>query len=270
MTLPEIANAIGGKMYLHGAEINISEGQKVKQTDEYLNIEAEGVVIDSRLCKKNGIFVAIKGEKNDGHDYIETVLDNGALGVICEKLPDSYAKRENGAYILVDDVLKALRELAAYYRRQLNCKITGIIGSVGKTSTKELVASVLSQDFETLKTEGNYNNEIGVPLTVFKIRDEHKMAVVEMGISGFGEMDRLGEIVKPDAVVMTNIGPCHLENLKDLSGVLRAKSEVLRHVKKGGLLVINSDDPYLLSLKELKENVAENINIIDDADRCAL
>jgi UDP-N-acetylmuramoyl-tripeptide--D-alanyl-D-alanine ligase len=114
MTLPEIANAIGGKMYLHGAEINISEGQKVKQTDEYLNIEAEGVVIDSRLCKKNGIFVAIKGEKNDGHDYIETVLDNGALGVICEKLPDSYAKRENGAYILVDDVLKALRELAAY------------------------------------------------------------------------------------------------------------------------------------------------------------
>ena len=270
MTLPEIANAIGGKMYLHGAEINISEGQKVKQTDEYLNIEAEGVVIDSRLCKKNGIFVAIKGEKNDGHDYIETVLDNGALGVICEKLPDSYAKRENGAYILVDDVLKALRELAAYYRRQLNCKITGIIGSVGKTSTKELVASVLSQDFETLKTEGNYNNEIGVPLTVFKIRDEHKMAVVEMGISGFGEMDRLGEIVKPDAVVMTNIGQCHLENLKDLSGVLRAKSEVLRHVKKGGLLVINSDDPYLLSLKELKENVAENINIIDDADRCAL
>ena len=270
MTLPEIANAIGGKMYLNGAEINISEGQKAKWTDEYLNIEAEGVVIDSRLCKKNGIFVAIKGEKNDGHDYIETVLDNGALGVICEKLPDSYAKRENGAYILVDDVLKALRELAAYYRRQLNCKITGIIGSVGKTSTKELVASVLSQDFETLKTEGNYNNEIGVPLTVFKIRGEHKMAVVEMGISGFGEMDRLGEIVKPDAVVMTNIGPCHLENLKDLSGVLRAKSEVLRHVKKGGLLVINSDDPYLLSLKELKENVAENINIIDDADRCAL
>ena len=158
----------------------------------------------------------------------------------------------------------ALRKLAAYYRKQLTCKIVGIVGSVGKTSTKELVASVLSQDFETLKTEGNFNNEIGVPLTIFKIRAEHTMAVVEMGISGFGEMDRLGEIVNPDIVVMTNIGPCHLENLKDLSGVLRAKSEVLRHIKKGGLLVINSDDPKLVSLKELKENTANNINIIDE------
>lgn len=262
MTLPEIARAVKGKLYFKGDESSPAGG--------IFSIEATGVVIDSRLCEKNGIFVAVKGEKNDGHDYIEKVLDNGALGAICEKLPDGYEKRENGAYILVDNVLKALRDLAAYYRRQLNCKICGIIGSVGKTSTKELVASVLMQDFETLKTEGNYNNEIGVPLTVFKIRDDHKMAVVEMGISGFGEMDRLGEIVKPDIVVMTNIGPCHLENLKDLSGVLRAKSEVLRHMRAGGLLVINSDDPKLLSLKELKNKKAECIDLIDEADRCAL
>ena len=268
MTLPEIAAAVCGRLYINGAELNIFGDKDI--TNEDLKKEAQGVVIDSRLCGKNGIFVAIKGEKTDGHDYIEKVLDNGALGVICERLPEGYEKRKNGAYILVQDVLRALRELAAYYRRQLTCKIVGIVGSVGKTSTKELVASVLSQDFETLKTEGNFNNEIGVPLTIFKIRAEHTMAVVEMGISGFGEMDRLGEIVKPDIVVMTNIGPCHLENLKDLSGVLKAKSEVLRHIKKGGLLVINGDDPKLLSLKELKENRADNINIIDDADRCAL
>ena len=265
MTLPEIAAAVGGRLYLNGAELKISGN-----TDEDLKKEAQGVVIDSRLCGKDGIFVAIKGEKTDGHDYIEKVLDNGALGAICERLPKGYENRKNGAYILVDNVLCALRKLAAYYRKQLTCKIVGIVGSVGKTSTKELVASVLSQDFETLKTEGNFNNEIGVPLTIFKIRAEHTMAVVEMGISGFGEMDRLGEIVNPDIVVMTNIGPCHLENLKDLSGVLRAKSEVLRHIKKDGLLVINSDDPKLLSLKELKENTANNINIIDEVDRCAL
>ena len=185
-------------------------------------------MIDSRLAGKNSIFVAIKGEKADGHDFIEKVLDGGALGVICERLPEGYEKRESGAYILVEDCLKALREMAAYYRQQLDITIVGIVGSVGKTSTKELVASVLEQDFSVLKTQGNFNNEIGVPLTIFKIRNEHEKAVVEMGISGFGEMDRLGEIVKPDIVVMTNIGPCHLENLKDLDGVLRVRTWPLR------------------------------------------
>ena len=262
MTLPKVAVAVNGRIFINGTEI--------EPDSAFFTFEAEGVVIDSRLCKKDYIFVAIKGEKTDGHDYIEKVLDEGAMAVICERLPEGYEKRSAGAYILVEDCLKSLRTLAAYYRSQLSCKITGIVGSVGKTSTKELVASVLSQDFNTLKTAGNYNNEIGVPLTIFNIRDSHKMAVVEMGISDFGEMDRLGEIVKPDIVVMTNIGPCHLENLKDLDGVLRAKSEVLRHIKRGGLLVINSDDSKLVMLKKLKSNNADYINIIDDADRCAL
>ncbi len=262
MTLPLIAKAVNGRLYINGAETDTNEIR--------IATEAESVVIDSRLCEKNSIFVAIKGEKADGHDFIEKVLDEGALGAICEKLPEGYEKRTKGAYILVEDSLTALRSLAAYYRSRLDVKITGIVGSVGKTSTKELVASVLSVDYETSKTAGNFNNEIGVPLTIFKIGNEHKMAVVEMGISGFGEMNRLGEIVKPDIVVMTNIGPCHLENLKDLDGVLRAKSEVLRHIKKGGLLVVNSDDPKLYSLKELKDGKAKKEDIIEDIDKEAL
>ncbi|MBO7354503.1 MAG: UDP-N-acetylmuramoyl-tripeptide--D-alanyl-D-alanine ligase, partial [Lachnospiraceae bacterium] len=130
-------------------------------------------------------------------------------------------------------------------------RIVGIVGSVGKTSTKELVASVLEQRFNTLKTEGNFNNELGVPLTIFRLRDEHEAAVVEMGINHFGEMDRLGEIVKPDAVVFTNVGPCHLEFLRDLDGLLRAKSEVFKHVRAGGTLILNAEDEKLSTVRDV-------------------
>ena len=242
MTLPDIAKAVSGELKIAGS----LPGIETK--------EASSVVIDSRLVEQDGIFVAVKGEKTDGHSYIDSVIEKGALGVICEKLPDSFNTPDaKGAFIVVENTLKALKDLAAYYRKQVKAKIVGIVGSVGKTSTKELVASVLSQHFNTTKTQGNFNNEIGVPLTIFRIRPEHEMAVVEMGISDFGEMDRLGTIVNPDAVVMTNIGPCHLENLKDLDGVLKAKSEVIRHIKKGGLLILNTDDEKLDILRKIHE-----------------
>ncbi|MCR4625507.1 MAG: hypothetical protein K5795_06030 [Lachnospiraceae bacterium] len=264
MTLPCIAEAVHGKLYIDGQEytpdINIS-----KASEKRLQTEAEGVVIDSRLCKENYVFAAVKGERTDGHSYIPSVIAKGALGCICEKLPEAYDKKPDpdaeaaydpvreGAYILVESTLQALKDLAAYYRKQIaDVKIFGIVGSVGKTSTKELVAAVLSESFNTLKTDGNFNNEIGVPLTLFRIRPEHEMAVVEMGISDFSEMDRLGAMVKPDAVIMTNIGPCHLEKLGDLDGVLKAKTEVLNHIKPGGLLILNTDDEKLRSLYELK------------------
>ena len=243
MTLPNIAKAVDGKLYISGKEV--LEGSSEAPA---LEKEAESVVIDSRLVVPNGIFVAIKGERTDGHAYMESVVEKGALGVICEKLPDQYDVGTKGAFILVDDTLLALKKLARFYRKQINAKIVGIVGSVGKTSTKELVAAVLARKFKTCKTDGNFNNEIGVPLTLFKIRQEHEMAVVEMGISDFGEMDRLGTMVKPDAVVMTNIGPCHLEKLGDLDGVLKAKSEVIKHIAEDGLLILNSDDEKLRTL----------------------
>lgn len=227
MTLGSIAEAVGGKL------------ENIGKCD--LSKEATCVVIDSRLIEEGGIFVATKGERVDGHDFIPGVFKEGALGVICERVPEGAA----GPCIVVEDSFTALRKLAKYYRSQLSVRIVGIVGSVGKTTTKEIVASVLSAHYDVLRTEGNFNNEIGVPLTIFRIRDGHEVAVIEMGISDFGEMDRLGDIVCPEIVVFTNIGPCHLEQLGDLDGVFRAKTEVIPHISPKGTLVLAGQDERL-------------------------
>lgn len=232
MTIQSIAEAVGGKL------------ENVGKSD--LNKEASGVVIDSRLLEEGGVFIATKGERVDGHSFIDQVFENGALAVICEKMPD----RPKGPCIVVADSFTAIRKLAKYYRDQLSVRIVGIVGSVGKTSTKEMVASVLSSHFDVLSTEGNLNNEIGVPLTIFRIRDAHEIAVIEMGISNFGEMGRLGDIVRPDMVVFTNIGPCHLEYLGNLDGVLRAKTEIIEKMSPNGTLILNGQDEKLSEIDE--------------------
>lgn len=229
MTLEMIAKACGGE--LHG--------------DAESGTEASCVVIDSRKLERGGVFIATRGERVDGHDFIPGVARDGALGVICEKEP----KGCDIPYILVKDSFKALRDVAEYYRQQLDIPIVGITGSVGKTSTKEMIASVLSQKFRTLKTEGNFNNEIGLPLTVLRIRKEHEAAVLEMGISDFGEMHRLSKIAKPDICVVTNIGQCHLENLGSREGILKAKSEIFDYANPEGYIFVNGDDDMLKRVK---------------------
>ena len=207
----------------------------------------EGVTIDSRLVEKDFLFVCIKGERVDGHNFINDVADKGATCAFCEKeMPDCPIP-----YIIVESSTEALRMLATYYRSILNVKIVGISGSVGKTSTKEFIAAVLEQKFKVLKTAGNYNNEIGLPLTIMKIRDDHDIAVLEMGISDFNEMNVLSKIAKPDVCILTNIGPCHLEALGDLDGVLRAKSEMFNYSAKEALVVLNGDDAKLKEIKEV-------------------
>lgn len=202
------------------------------------------VTTDSRKIEKNGLFIAIKGERSDGHDYIYGCFEQGAAAVISEKeLPD-----EKRPVIVVESSLKALRELAAFYRRQLDIKVVGITGSVGKTSTKETIASVLSTKYRVLKTAGNYNNEIGLPLTVFRLTEDDEVAVLEMGISDFGEMGRLTEIARPDISVITNIGQCHLENLGTRDGVLKAKTEIFNGMKETGIAVLNADDDKLVTV----------------------
>ena len=144
----------------------------------------------------------------------------------------------------------ALKKLAAFYRQQLNITVVGITGSVGKTSTKEFVAGVLATKYKVWKTQGNFNNEVGLPLTVLQLRNEHEIAVLEMGISDFGEMHRLSEIAKPDICVLTNIGQCHLEFLGDRDGVLKAKSEIFDFMNPNGKIFVNGDDDKLVTLKE--------------------
>ena len=233
MTLGNIAEACSGTY--HGTE----EAKEKTITD---------ITTDSRKAGKGSMFVAIKGEKVDAHRFIPAVFEQGALCVICERAPEQAA----GAYILVESSLQAIKDIAEFYRKQLDMKVVGITGSVGKTSTKEMIASVLSEKYRVLKTLGNFNNELGLPLTVFRLREDDEIAVLEMGISNFGEMHRLSKIARPDICVMTNIGQCHLEFLGDRDGVLRAKSEIFDYIAEDGTIILNGDDDKLATLHDVK------------------
>ena len=201
-------------------------------------------VIDSRSILDGDLFVAYRGEKTDGHRYIQSALDKGAVCALGEYRPED----TDGPLILVDDVQQALERICAAYRRTLEIPVVGVTGSVGKTTAKEMIAAVLSRRYCVLKTEGNHNNQIGVPMTVSRIEKEHEAAVVEMGISGFGEMTQLAAIARPTIAVFTVIGRAHLEFLHDLEGVFRAKTEMLAFLPEDGVVICNGDDPMLAKL----------------------
>lgn len=249
LTVNNIAIACGGILYN-------------KNNDVYTK-EATCVEIDSRKITEGGVFIATKGARVDGHDFVNQVIEKGAMAVVVEKKMDGIKV----PYIVVEDSFIALKKIAMFYRMQLDIPVIGISGSVGKTSTKEFVAGTLAAKYNVLKTQGNFNNEIGLPLTILSIRKEHEIAVVEMGISDFGEMSRLADIAKPDTCIITNIGMCHLENLIDRDGVLRAKTECFNYMNHDGAIFLNGDDDKLRSIKapwnrNIKYFGIENINDI--------
>ena len=243
LTIREIAESCGGKLVLQGA------GEEAK---------VNGVVLDSRKVTVGNVFLATVGERVDGHKFIPEVFRKGASLVICEKTPCQVEKESGvpasdwGSYLLVENSFQALKEIAEYYRSKLSIPIVGITGSVGKTSTKEFIATVLGEHFQVLKTEGNYNNEIGVPLTLLRIGEEHEAAVIEMGISDFGEMHRLSKMVRPTVCVITNIGQCHLENLGTRDGILKAKTEIFDYMQEDAVVCLNGDDDKLSTVTEVK------------------
>lgn len=247
LTPSAIAEACNGKLYYGAA----SAEQVAKQ-------EITCAVLDSRKVEKGGLFFANEGAQVDGHKFIGQVYEKGALVVVCEKDPATVEREHGvlssawGAYILVDNTLQALKDIATYYREQLTIPVVGITGSVGKTSTKEFIASVLAQKYEVLKTEGNFNNEVGLPLTLLRIQDHHQVAVVEMGISDFGEMHRLSQMAKPDICVLTNIGQCHLENLGTRDGILKAKTEIFDFMAEDGYVCAYGEDDKLCTLGKVK------------------
>lgn len=230
LTLAQIAEACGGTL------IGGNEAKEYTVT---------GVEIDSRRVKAGDLFVAIPGEKVDGHKFIPDVLKKGAYALSQQSLD------VDGAYILVEDTVTAMKRLARFYRSTLDIKVVGITGSVGKTSTKEMIASVLGTKFRVHKTQGNFNNGIGLPLTIFQIEKEHQVAVLEMGISEFGEMHELADMAQPDIMVITNIGLCHLENLKTRDGILKAKTESFAHLKPDGVVILNGDDDKLSTVEQV-------------------
>ena len=203
------------------------------------------IVTDSRKAGKGSLFAAIKGARVDGHRFIPAVAEQGAVCVLCEEKPDT-----DIAYIKVESTLVALKGIAEYYRSLFTIPFIGITGSVGKTSTKEFISAVLAQKYNVHKTGGNFNNELGVPITLFGLEEEHEVAVIEMGISGFGEMTRLSKMVRPDICVITNIGYCHLENLGDRDGVLRAKTEMFQYLSADGTIILCHDDDKLRTVTD--------------------
>lgn len=221
-------------------EILEASGGKFCGDEEVLSKEVSFITTDSRKAGKGGVFAAIVGERVDGHSFIPQCIEMGIICSIAERTPV-----DDSPHILVENTPAALRKIAKAYRKKFNIPFVGISGSVGKTSTKEIIASVLSEHFHTHKTQGNFNNALGVPITLFALEETHTAAVIEMGISDFGEMSVLAEMAQPDIAVLTNVGKCHLENLKDLQGVLKAKTEMLNYLKKGGTVVLNGDDENL-------------------------
>ena len=228
ITVADIARITGGELHGGGAERPVT-----------------GAVIDSRAVSGGLMFCALPGVRADGHSFIASALERGAPCALAARVPEGVA----GSVITVPDVQAAMAALAAELRRRFSGPVVGIVGSSGKTTTKELCAAVLGERFNTLRTEGNLNNELGVPLTLFRLGAETEAAVIELGISDFGEMTRLGRMARPDIAVYTLIGRSHLNCLRDLDGVLRAKSELLDEMSGDALVIVNGDDERLAALR---------------------
>jgi len=217
------------------------------------------VGIDSRALDPDSLFVAIKGERHDGHDFIQEVIDQGCRGILMaaqrqKDLPVSRWAKEGVTLVAVADTIRALGALAAFRRLQAGISLVAITGSNGKTSTRRMTAAVMGMRFGTLASSGNFNNEIGLPLTLLGLARDHSMAVVELGMNHPGEIARLTRICNPQIGVITNVAPAHLEGVQSLDGVRRAKGELLHEMTPGGRAVLNADDPSLVRLGAATEH----------------
>ena len=229
-----------------------------------------GVTTDSRAVSAGQLFIPLTGERFDGHAYIGSALSSGAAGCLTARTPETLLPGK--LYVRVADTRLALKALAAWYRSRFTLPVVQITGSAGKTTTTEMVAAVLSRRYDTLKTQANFNNDIGTPLTLLGLAPQHQAAVIETGMNHFGEIRYLGEMVRPDIAVITNVGDAHIENLgNSRQGILRAKCEIFQHLSPDGIAVLNGDDP-LLNTVALPQTIlrcgrGENCNVrVTDVD----
>ncbi len=231
--------------------LNAFEG-RLLQGD--LTCPFQGVSINSRTVSKGELFTCIKGERFDGHDFLANVIDKKVAGVILsnpEKLPDISTQTGEEPFVIhVQNTLKALQGLASFQRRRFPFQVVAITGTNGKSTTKEMIASILQTKFKTLKTQGNLNNHIGLPLTLLKREPSHEIGVLELGMSDAGEIKRLAEIAQPDIGVITNISEGHLTQLKSLKDIQSAKGELFDALTKEGTAIVNADDPLVLELAQ--------------------
>lgn len=221
ISLQQVAEAVGGE-YNRNAEIT-------------------EVCIDSRLCRPGCLYVAIKGENFDGHDFVAAAFENGAVAAIIHHDVDV-----EGAFVRVKDTHRALIALAHWYRMTFDIPVVGLTGSVGKTTTKEMTWFVLNEKYNSLKTEGNLNNNIGLPRTLLRLEDDTQAAVIEMGMGNMGEISELSHIAEPTVAIISNIGVSHMETLGSRENILKAKLEILDGLREDCPILLNGDDPYLV------------------------
>ncbi len=226
--------------YATGGELKNADGREFVRS----------VTIDSRKVQPGFIYVAIKGERFDGHDFIPQSYENGAICCVTDRDLDT-----DKPYIKVSDTLAALRDLAEFFRGIFDIPVVAVTGSVGKTTTKELISGVLSVKYNVHKTQGNFNNQTGVPQTVFGLNEDHTAAVIELGTNHFGEIAAIAKVARPDICVFTNIGEAHIEHLGSRDGILKAKSEMIEFMNKDGYIIANGDDDKLITLKDSYDNV---------------
>ena len=232
ITVKEIMEAVGGKLLGDFSDLDRTVTR---------------VFTDSREPYPDALFIPLVGERFDGHAFIHDALSGGALGCFTQRERETYLPGK--FYIKVSSTQKALRDLARHYKKKFHIPFIGITGSVGKTTTKDMEAAVLGERFKVLKTEGNFNNEVGLPLTLLRLNHQHQICVLEMGMNHFGEIEYLSNIVEPDVALITNIGDSHIENLGSRENILKAKCEIFTHMGEKGFVVLNGDDALLTTLR---------------------
>lgn len=225
--------------------LRATNGEIIAKTASSAGLEFNEITTDSRKVQEGVLFIPLKGEKADGHDFIGSALNHGASASLTQK----NIKVSNGTLIKVTDTRKAMGDIARYYKKKYFLPSVAVTGSVGKTTTKDLVYAVLTEHFNAYKTQYNYNNDIGVPLTIYGINAEHEIAVIEMGMNHFGEIAYLSDIALPDAALITNIGMSHIENLGSQEGIFKAKMEITKNFTDKNTLFVNGDDKFLKTVR---------------------
>ena len=232
ITLSQLLEAVGGEL-------------RGEFCDKKLPISR--VDTDSRTIHPGSLFIPLVGERFDGHAYIDSALSGGAAGCLTAREPDHC--RPDRFYVKVDSTQRALGALAAWYKDRFRIPCVAVTGSVGKTTAKDMIAAVLGIKYKVLKTEGNFNNDVGLPLTLLRMDPSHQICVLEMGMDRPGEIDYLAGLARPDVGVITNIGDAHIERLGSRENIFQAKCELIPHIRKDGLLILNGDDAMLSSLR---------------------
>lgn len=219
--------------------------------DNEMRYEIKNVVIDSRRAIQGSLFFAIKGEKSDGNNYIQNAIDNGAICIVCEREPDllKLNNYENVAFFVVKNSIIALQEMARFYRKKLKAKVIGITGNIGKTTTKEMLRVVMSKFYKTYSSIGNYNNHIGLPLSILNTPIDTELLILEMGMNHIGEIDFLTRIARPDVAIITQIASAHIGNFKSQQEIVLGKAEIFNGLQKDGVVILNKNGTFFSQLR---------------------